>query len=721
MGIILFIISFLLVFVSSYLLTSIIAPKKSVLGFIYLFLIAFAQLVLIFEILSLFTAIKEFWVLTANVLFFAISVYFWNEKNRPFWSLDCKDFRNRVNNSFKLDKYLMLLYVGFTVSIIASLILCLIMPLTSADAGIYHVARSLFWVLQGSLKHFEIADVRALCLPINSEILYSWVILFIKKDVFLGLFSFVGYLLSIVSIYNMLGYLGYCMRKKLWVIFILSSFASVIVQLSGTETDIIIAGLVSSSIFLFWYALKNNKTAPIFMSSLAYALAIGTKTTSIIAIPGVGLFLLALCIIFKKYKPLAWFLAFGLLNFLIFSSYNYILNFMQFSDFMGSESFMLANRNYYGIKAIPANLIKYIFMFFDFTGTKWGIYFGLPILNFRNTVLASLGLSYIHDGLYTTVLKGELIEPMMGAGILGFLVFLPCLFTALIKPVFKFKSKKIWFIFGFASLFIVNLLSISYLLAFMTYSVRFIMSFMVLSSPILVYSYFKRGNFLKFLIVFFALNCLILVSTNLWARPLSKMGKVFMMSHSITDLRLRAKCKNFDKETSYVNFTCFLKDKLKHNFSNKNRILAFLGDEDYNYILKSLEFDGYKIDFKTMEDAENIDFDKYNLIISASEGQTSTVIKDYERRKNELKIFQNRIISTNGNLVPCFYKKNPKLPVLNNGIEKHPYEVRCVMSKEFLKKKNLKLIDDMGTIDAKARKMNYYYIYRNGNLPLIAK
>ncbi|MFA7659200.1 MAG: hypothetical protein WCY19_07185 [Candidatus Gastranaerophilaceae bacterium] len=719
---ILFILSFFLVFASSYLLTSIIAPKKSILGLIYLFLIVFAQLVLTFEVLSLFTAIKEGWVLGANVFVLLAAGHVWDRKSRPLWSLDCKTFKSRVANSLKLDKSLVWLCAAFCVFIIVSLILCLLMPITSADAQGYHVARSLFWVLQGSLKHFETSDIRNLCLPINSEIIYAWIILFVKKDVFLGFPSFVGYILSVVSIYNMLGYLGYCTRRKLWVIFILSSFSSVLVQASSTETDIIIAGLVSSSIFLFWYALKNNKMTPIFMSALAYALALGAKTPSIIAIPGVGLFLLALCVHFKKYKPLAWFLGFGLINFLIFSSYNYILNFIQFSNFMGSKSFMVVSKNYYGIKGAFANFIKYIFMSVDFTGFKWPKYVGPAIENCRQLILSFCGLGYVKDGLYSTryVVNQMLLEPIMGAGVLGFLVYVPCLVWSLIKPIFKFNSKKVRFIFAFALLFIINIFVISYLLVYMSFSVRFVMFFMVLSSPILVYSYLGGKNPLKYVIVAFSLFYLLCVSTHLWGRPFIKISKILMVNPSITLLRERAVCKDYETNPDNSNSACILKDRIKSKYSKENRILAFLNSGDSIYLLKTLEFEGYSIDFRRMEDVKNIDFDRYNLLIAPNKGQFSTYIQDYEKRKGEFVGMEGKkIILKKDNPVPCFYKKNRNLSGLKSEESSYPYQVLCGMSGDFLIQKHLEVIDLAGVINPYFNNYGYYVIYRNTKLPLI--
>lgn len=714
---ILFFISFVLVFVSSYFITSILAPKKSIIGLIYLFILAFAQIVLTFEVLSLFSAIKEIWVFVLNVLFFGGSAFVWVKKGTPVWSLEFADFRNRINNSLKLDKSLMWLYVGFLVLIIGAILLNTIMPITNADAQGYHVARCLFWIAQGSLKHFNVADIRALCLPINSELLYSWVLLFVKKDVFLGYFSFVGYILAIVSLYNIMNYLGFCTRRKLWIIFIVSSFASVLVQVSGTETDIIVAGLVSSAIFLFWYALRNDKLTPIFMAALAYALAVGTKTPAIMAIPASGLFFISLCYYYKKFKPLGYFLAFGILNFLIFSSYNYILNFIDYHNFMGSDSFMVVSKNYYGLRAVPANFVKYMFMFFDFTGFKWGDYASPHILNVRNSLLAAIHSRYIYDGIYTSGCNFQrtLLEPMMGTGILGFILYLPCLIWAFIKPIFSFRFKKIRLVLIFAVMFLINILVMSYLLGYMTFSVRFMMFFIVLSAPIMYYSYFKKNNPLKVIFVIFALVYLILVSTHLWPRPISKIGKLFIHGATLREIRLRTVCKDFEPTTTYQNGVCLLKFRLQHHFMPGTKILVFMNSAEMIYVLKSLYFDGYPIDFALMEDADKIDFNKYNVVVSTNQGQTATNVRDFAKRKNECKVIKNKLIINSPTLVPCLYMSNVML--INTGFdyENHPYQVHCALSQNFLDKANLVPIGYAGVLKPNLNENIYYIIYLNKN------
>ena len=50
------------------------------------------------------------------------------------------------------------------------------------------------FIEQGSLNHFETNDVRALIMPINSEIIYAWMYSFKKNFYGYGIVSFVSYI-----------------------------------------------------------------------------------------------------------------------------------------------------------------------------------------------------------------------------------------------------------------------------------------------------------------------------------------------------------------------------------------------------------------------------------------------------------------------------------------------------------------------------------------------
>ncbi|MBQ9688192.1 hypothetical protein IJV79_01000, partial [bacterium] len=159
---ILFLISFTLVLASSYLITSIFAKKNSVAGLMYVPVVAFAQLVLSFEILSLFNAISVGGVLIFNVLNFWAAYYAWDKTGRALWGFDravLERFFNRLKNSFRLDKTLIVLGLCYAIFIVSAFILSFLMPATSGDAKTYHVARSFFYVIQGNLNHFVTGDI----------------------------------------------------------------------------------------------------------------------------------------------------------------------------------------------------------------------------------------------------------------------------------------------------------------------------------------------------------------------------------------------------------------------------------------------------------------------------------------------------------------------------------------------------------------------------------
>lgn len=689
---ILFLISFLLVFISSYLFACFINPKKNSIGIIYLYLIAFAQLVLTFEILSLFTLVKPIWVLAANAAFLLGSIFLWNKKGRNIWKLNFSNFMNRFFNSLKLDKSLLVLFIGYCISFFVSVFLCFIMPTNNGDALDYHLARSLFWILQNKISHFDIADVRNLCLPINSEILYSWVLLFIRKNVFIGFFALVGYLISMISVYNILGLLGYCVRKRLWVIFILTSLPSVLIQCSTSETDVIIAGLVTSCIFLFWYGLKHNEKLPVFFASLAYAIAIGTKTTSLIMIPAVGLFLVVLCFYFKNYKYLKLFLISGCINFLIFSSYNYILNYIQFSNFICAESYMAVNKNYYGIKGALSNFIKHIFMLIDFAGFKWGLYLHPYMKSFQDSVLSSLNLLNLPDYYAQPDLNISLLDTIIGPGVLCFLVYIPCV----LRSFFKFKPvfKKPFFLALFGLLFLINLFSLSFTINYSTFDERYIVSFLILSSFVLIYSYNIKFKPFKYLIILFALYSFIFISTNIAMRPFVQIVKFLYKYHSVTSLREHIMLK----DSLY-----FMKKKIQTCFLPNSKILVFLNKSESIYSIKSLELEGYKVDFKQLSHALDIDFDKYDLVLIQDNAQYSYLIKKGVVIKNDSKMISNNPKETKNPDVFCSY-------VAPTYYITEPCFMKCEVDTNFFTQKNYYQYFDVTVGEVLPE---HYYVYVN--------
>ena len=611
-------ISLLMVLVSSYLTASVLSPKTEEnkpygpAPFLYTLLIMFSQVVLTFEVLSLFKAITEINVLILNAGFFVSSIILWIKKDKPLYIPQIKEKTKEIWKALKRDKILMIMSFGFLFLMLLVILMDAFLPVTGGDALTYHLNRASYWMHQGSLNHFVISDDRNLVMPINSEILYLWNLLFFKTDIGLYYISFIGYIASVFCIFNILEYFNFTKRRILWSIFILSSFASVIVEITSLETDVLIAGLVLSSITLFLYALKERKISMLVFSALSYALAMGTKSPAVIAFPGA--FLLMSYFAYKSekkefYKPLLAYLVFLFITFMIFSSYNYILNFIDFGNPLGSESARAVHGFRGGIKAFIANYIKYIFMLFDFSGFRYSEYVGEHILNARESLL-----SFLHIPMDLGVemsdnneINNRLLNVKTGAGILGFLVFLPSLIVSIVLGICKRHSKKL-----------------SFSIAYMVFSVRFLTFLIVLSSPVLVLSYIKKTNLVKLLILFFAMSYFLIISTNLSGRGVVDITNVILKTPTLMHARERIRCAlyvGFDGKNAY----CYIRDYIQ-KVPKGSKIALFPDATDNTYIVDILNSHGYKIDTLLPENAPNYKYDDYDYIIVTKSVLTSTVL-----------------------------------------------------------------------------------------------
>lgn len=634
----LFILSLLFIFVSSYFIASILSKSDALKGFIYTLLVAYAQIIATSEILSFFSAIKEIPFLAMNLLFLVFSSILWCKKGKPIWKFELNNFFKKCFNALKLDKSLWILAFSWVIFIFVSLYLTILLPVTSGDAFSYHVVRSYDWVLNHSLSHFNVTDIRITTFPINSEILYMWVILFTKKQMFLGSFTFVCYILILVCGYQIFKILGYSMRKTLWTLIIMSSFASVVVMVSGTETDLMIAGLILTSIYLFINALKNKSdNLTLFMSSLAYAIAIGIKTPAILCIPAVGLILLYFSYLNKDKISILKFIGFGIINFIIFSSFNYVLNLIDYGNIMGTSGAILAHKNLSGIKGLIANLVKHFCLFFDFSGINISPNFGDKLIGIENDALQFLGVNDVPNGIYcgTGFFNKTLVEPVMGCGIFGFLLVLPCFLKALFRPIWN-KNKQVFTEFIFASALLINILILSSTIAFMTYNTRFLTCFIIISLPIISLSYIKSNkNLLKIIYIIISIFYLLVISTHLWGRPFVRLIKNQVIEKtSVKEFRAKIPCYKFDKRSKKLDEACTLNSLIISKFSDKDYKILFMPSFSESILfIKNYQIKGKPFDINTFENIKKEDFDKYDLIFVPINGQAVTNFEKYSPEK----------------------------------------------------------------------------------------
>ena len=719
-----------MVLVSSYLTASVLSPKTEEnkpygpAPFLYTLLIMFSQVVLTFEVLSLFKAITEINVLILNAGFFVSSIILWIKKYKPLYIPQIKEKTKEIWKALKRDKILMIMSFGFLFLMLLVILMDAFLPVTGGDALTYHLNRASYWMHQGSLNHFVISDDRNLVMPINSEILYLWNLLFFKTDIGLYYISFIGYIASVFCIFNILEYFNFTKRRILWSIFILSSFASVILEITSLETDVLIAGLVLSSITLFLYALKERKISMLVFSALSYALAMGTKSPAVIAFPGA--FLLMSYFAYKSekkefYKPLLAYLVFLFITFMIFSSYNYILNFIDFGNPLGSESARAVHGFRGGIKAFIANYIKYIFMLFDFSGFRYSEYVGEHILNARESLL-----SFLHIPMDLGVemsdnneINNRLLNVKTGAGILGFLVFLPSLIVSIVLGICKRHSKKLQVVLVFGLMFLINVACLSFSIAYMVFSVRFLTFLIVLSSPVLVLSYIKKTNLVKLLILFFAMSYYLVISLHMTNKNVYDAILTIKRSKTLAEAREQIRCSvlpGFYGRTSY----CYLRDEVIKKLPHGTKIALFPNNIDTTYILNILNSHGYKIDTLLPENAPNYKYDGYDFIITTKEDYTvSSLLLNRKTKyiKPDYTVDKNKVVHVKNFDFFCIYITQDDDYYVSSMKDKTIVKrANCYLGEKFFTDRGFYLykVYDFATLLPTVYK-NYVRIYKNNS------
>lgn len=701
MIIICFIFSLLMLLVSSYFMTSVVWSKtkqcNAFSGIFSFVLIAFAQIVLTFELLSLFSFISTIGVVLLNTIFLAISYFVWKKLEKPLFKPDFSVVKGEILDALKADKWLLTALIGLFCFVAISFVLVVIMPVNSYDALAYHLARVPFWVTNHNLNHFAYSDIRANVMPINSELLYTYIFVFFKSDVMITIFSLLSYCVCVFAIFAFLKEIEIPVNKILWSIIIFSSFASIVIEASGVETDIMLGALCLVMMHLFLRGVKTDNKVEIYFASLAYALAVGTKTPAIMALPSILLYLAVVAYLYKGQKwfePLICFFKYFAVNFVFFASFYYVLNLIDFGNPLGTINVLQEHKLQGGLPAAFANFIRYIFAMFDFTGFSYSDYLSGTIAALQHRIFDLFALPYDLGILFKPEydVNNSIMEVYSGLGILGFVLFVPALFISVFnafKEKFSINSK---IFLTLTIMFVLNIVVLSLALGYMPFSIRFISYFAMMSSPVLCLTYIKSNkNIFKWIILFYVLSYFLVISTHIAARPLFLRIQTLKETQKLNVFKDKLQCS----ETFYINkpmLECQVREYIKTK-PKTYKTAVFSKMIFRGYILKCLEFQGYKVDFMVFEDYDNVDLSKYDLIVVNKSYQLFDNIRKYKEHVKNIIKTPSGIQLTQKHSSECFYLDN-KSDFIYYGSKNLPARGVCYVPYKDFAQKGFKLVEE---------------------------
>ena len=257
---------------------------------------------------------------------------------------------------------------------------------------------------------------------------------------------------------------------------------------------------------------------------------------------------------------------------------------------------------------------------------------------------------------------------------------------------------------------LIAILTMSLELAYMTFNIRFLTSFCVVTAPILAYSYGRKNSICKFVITFFALFGFFLISTHTWARPFGRTVNYLKSAASIREIRYTPQCSMLGRKyppSPHALYApdCLIAKKIKE-YSPSNKILYFSNTAEELLNIKMLEFKGYDIDFSSIEDVKDVDFDKYNMIVIVNNKQTKTNVTHPYHAPYYMEVSG----------APCRYYTTTYKGKSYVGV------ANCDLTESFFDEHNFKQVftKDL-TVRNADLDVRRYYFYENRNNPIIEK
>ena len=452
-------------------------------------------------------------------------------------------------------------------------------------------------------------------MPINSELFYVWILSLSKNDLGFGLLQFFSYFLLIISSFKIMEFYEIDFNKRIWSILIFSSLAGVISQISSTQTDLLVGSLLTTSFYLILEFKKQNKLSFLYFASLSMAISFGVKSTGVIAsIP------LLIWYIFILRKEFIKYFLFLILNFSIFSSYNYILNLINYSSPISAKSAINEHSLYFNsfqtfIMGGVSNLIRYIFSIFDFSGVAIFYLFSPIYDNLVHFIFNLLNINPLFNSNgEIPKLNAALFEHTMGLGLLSFLYVLPSSIVALFNKKLR----------PFVIIFVFQTVLLSFAIVYFPTSIRFFVAFLTFLIPI--FSIFYKKSHYKSFVSIIAFLYLLFVPLFMVQRPFAAIFSEFLkrpnlayLMNNIRDVNL----KTYFISKSHI----FLKNEIQ-KLPKNSKVALFVSESFMAYPIKYLDFKNQlHIDFLTYDKKPNLI--NYDYIVLDGFIQSISTVKDF--------------------------------------------------------------------------------------------
>ena len=250
------------------------------------YVLATAEIVVLSFALSFGSWLTRAALLAAIAAVFVISVAVWSYAGRPRPPVPA-DLRVAVRALFA-DRILVVVFALVVLVYAYVLIVGLTVPQSVVDTLVYHLPRAAFWKQQHAVAYVASSpDEPINAHPPNAEIETMSSMILSGGDRYVALAQLLAVSVTAVGIFGIARRLGFDRRAAAFGAALYPTFTVVVLQASTALNDLVVAALLVSAAF---FVAGSATRIELGLFALALAAALGTKVSTLFAVPVLAVF-----------------------------------------------------------------------------------------------------------------------------------------------------------------------------------------------------------------------------------------------------------------------------------------------------------------------------------------------------------------------------------------------------------------------------------------------
>jgi 4-amino-4-deoxy-L-arabinose transferase-like glycosyltransferase len=310
----------------AFFLAALLKPPTRVSFLVGLFVLAWADVVLVAEALSLLRFVTAWGFAAGHVVLAAGALAAWISRGRPRPGILARPAPGAAAASLRSwpDLWALGATVGLAYAFQAAVIL--LVPPNNPDSMVYHLAKVGHWIQNKSLAPWMTPCLHQTIYPFNVEIGSLWSMVFLHRDLLAGFVQWTAAGAAMVSIFGLARLLGFARPRALFASLVFLTLPMIALQATTTQTDLTVGAMAAAAVFLLLLGVRTSHRGMLALSGAALGLLVGMKLTTLIILPGLGIGLLYVTLTRRprSVRPFLFWAGAGLAGFVVLGAFNYV-------------------------------------------------------------------------------------------------------------------------------------------------------------------------------------------------------------------------------------------------------------------------------------------------------------------------------------------------------------------------------------------------------------